>query len=218
MAELAYSGNSTLAVQRMTVLPLVPHPYPSSGNTVLPAQNMYTLPMVPHPYTTKIVTMGLENQYLLNAGTVAGSGNPGDALLIPTIGQVSTYVAVATGDNILSADLKQASNGSPRPKLTIKANPSLGVPVDIPLTASSSTDYVTLTQSITAVSGGVVEMVFNNYRANDPLLVDNVGIQGQTSSMGGNGSGVGGTLFLGPPGRVTVVSSSGGETRIPSIG
>ena len=73
--------------------------------------------------------------------------------------------AVASGSRSVSINVKQAVNGSPRPTLVVKANPSIGVNSDVTGTAGSGTGWVTIGPvSITPSSDGAVWVeLHNNY-------------------------------------------------------
>jgi hypothetical protein len=164
------------------------------------------------PYALKVAIAGVED-LLVGAGQVTSGGNPGYAYLIPSLQEAIFYVAVPEGTSVITADILQASNTSPRPKLTIKANEAIGVNADQETSAGSGTGYVTITDEITATADGVVEVRIKNQQPNDPAYVDNLGRTGATSDMSGSGTGKGGSTWIGPPGMVIV----GGPTRIPSI-
>ena len=118
--------------------------------------------------------------YSKDVGQVTTDGNPA----APCIGFIwpGTYFqfpwSVATGTRTISINAKQATNGSPRPSMTILSNPGIGVNSAVTGTAASSTGWVTIGPlTITPTSAGLVIVQLNcNYgdATRTPALFDHV--------------------------------------------
>lgn len=84
-------------------------------------------------------------------------GDPAPSLLMQYPATMRFRWAVLDILNSVQVDVKQASNVSPRPTLTIKANPEIGVNADVVGTAASGTGWVTIGPiSATPTSRGVL--------------------------------------------------------------
>jgi hypothetical protein len=98
-------------------------------------------------------------------------GTPGPPCLA-LIGPTMTHFrwSLHTGQNVLTIQCKQAINGSPRPSVVVKANPSCGVNADVTSSAASGTGWVTITVTVTATcttttDNAVIVELWNNYVA-----------------------------------------------------
>jgi len=70
---------------------------------------------------------------------------------------------VKAGARTISVDVKQPLNQSPRPKLTIAANPALGINADVSASAPDGTDWVTIGPvSISPTADGAVWVYLSN--------------------------------------------------------
>lgn len=67
---------------------------------------------------------------------------------------------VAAGSRSISIDVKQAVNVSPRPRVTVLANPDIGVSADVQASAASSAGWVTIGPiAVTPSSAGALWVV-----------------------------------------------------------
>ena len=86
--------------------------------------------------------------------------------------------AISVGLRTIRINCLQASNGSPRPTMVVKANSAIGLAADITATAGLSTGWVTVgPASFTATAAGVVWVeLWNNYfgAINTPTYWDHI--------------------------------------------
>lgn len=70
---------------------------------------------------------------------------------------------VAAGARTIAISVKQEANTSPRPKMTVLANPSIGVNSDVSDSAASSTGYVSILLNVSPTSGGLLLVRLENF-------------------------------------------------------
>ncbi len=95
-------------------------------------------------------------QHVLGAADAA-FGNPLPSIRLDAKGFWRTRWVVRAGTRTVKVDCLQAVNSSPRPTITVKANPAIGVAADVSATAGSNTGWITIGPvTITPSSNGVV--------------------------------------------------------------
>lgn len=82
----------------------------------------------------------------------------------------------ASGSRSISISVMQVSDSTPRPTLTVKANPDCGVNADVTGTAGSGVGWVTIGPvNITPTSSGAVWVELrSNYQAPESSFWDNI--------------------------------------------
>lgn len=78
------------------------------------------------------------------AGKSTSEGNPQPSLYMQTDGVFRFKWAVAAGENTIQISVKQPSNGTPRPRMVVKANPDIGLDADLTGDAASGTGWTTI--------------------------------------------------------------------------
>jgi len=92
-----------------------------------------------------------------DAGQDATEGNPQPSFYLPVQEAFRFRWTVKAGVRTISVDVKQPLNQSPRPNLTIAANPALGIDADVSASAPDSTDWVSIGRlSISPTADGAV--------------------------------------------------------------
>lgn len=95
--------------------------------------------------------------YGLGISKSTTDGNPTPSMLMQYPTKIQFRWAVPASVSSVQVDVKQSCNVSPRPTLTIKANPDIGVNSDVVGTAASGTGWVTIGPiSATPSSRGVL--------------------------------------------------------------
>jgi hypothetical protein len=84
------------------------------------------------------------DDYLVLGGRENSEGNAAPCLRMDAPGSWSFWWPVDAGTIELTCDVRQAVNLSPRPRITIKANPDIGVNSDVTGEAPSGTGWVTI--------------------------------------------------------------------------
>lgn len=91
------------------------------------------------------------------AGRNNAEGDPTQPSLELKYPSVFTFRWVAkAGARTIQVNVKQACNLSPRPIVTVKANPDIGVNADVSGTAAAGTGWVTISVNVSPTSDGVV--------------------------------------------------------------
>jgi hypothetical protein len=103
------------------------------------------------------MNLGGPIMYGLGISEAVSIGNPAPSMLMQYPAIIRFRWVVLAGSRSAQVDVMQASNVSPRPKLTVKANADIGVGADVTGSASSSTGWVTIGPlSVTPSSRGVL--------------------------------------------------------------
>lgn len=90
-------------------------------------------------------------------------GNSAPSLRMDSMGTFKFLWVVGASPITLSVDVKQAANASPRPRVTIKADTSIGVSSDVTGEAGSSTGWVTIGPLLVEpTSAGALEVLLEN--------------------------------------------------------
>lgn len=94
----------------------------------------------------------------------AGVGNAAaPSLRLDGKGFLRFYWSVKSGSRTLSVTVKQAVNASPRPRVTVVKNTSIGVNADVTASAGSSINFTTIGPlSVSPSSDGVLEVRLEN--------------------------------------------------------
>lgn len=96
------------------------------------------------PLMLRSVQFGDEYQALGARDNAQGSPDP-PSLRMDRKGRFRfRWTVIGGGARTVSINVKQPINLSPRPTLTVKANPDIGVNADVAATAASSTTWVTI--------------------------------------------------------------------------
>jgi hypothetical protein len=109
----------------------------------------------------------------------SGVGNPGPSFKIRrrTVPWQSFRLPVQIGNRTISVDVRQPVSTADRPKLIVKRNPAVGLNADLVATATSATNWQTLSVSFTATAVGGVEVLLSNEDYHKYCWFDNLKIQ-----------------------------------------
>lgn len=119
----------------------------------------------------KQIALSLVRPMVFAAGRNDSEGNPASpCLAMPYPGVFRFRWAVRAGTRSISVSVKQSLNASPRPSITVKASPGIGIASDVSASAASGTGWVTAGPAVvTPTSDGVVyvELANNTTGEND---------------------------------------------------
>lgn len=91
-------------------------------------------------------------------------------------GEFPFRLAVKAGARTVSVDVRQPQATAIRPRLRVRANPSIGLMSDLEAVAGASTDWQTLSVSFTATANGGVRVELVNEDGANPCWFDNLRI------------------------------------------
>lgn len=100
-------------------------------------------------------------------------GNPAPSLKVIS-GLWPARLAVKSGSRTISVDVLQPVSSAVRPKLIVKANPSIGLNSDLTAVATTITVWQTLSLQFTATVNGAVKILLVNEDGVNPCWFDNV--------------------------------------------
>lgn len=90
------------------------------------------------------MNLGGSIMYSLGVSKSDTVGNPVPSMLMQYPATFKFRWAAESGARTVQVDVKQSCNVSPRPTLTVKANPDAGISFDVVGSAPSSTGWVTI--------------------------------------------------------------------------
>ena len=115
----------------------------------------------------------------LGGGIDPAVGNPAPGFRLLGGGRKTVRLKLSAGTRTVYVDLLQTQSVRARPKFRVLANPAIGVPGDIVVSASASVGWVTMNSgplTVTAAGGLHIELINPDPRADAPAYFDNIQI------------------------------------------
>jgi hypothetical protein len=134
----------------------------SPGNALVGRNAYATIRTIQPPQFRAIQDHARE--YVVDSGQVAATGHltATYALKLARQGTFSFRWPVRVGTHVAQIDVKNPLNLSPYPRMTIKANPDIGIPNDVIVNAVAGAGWQTITTSVAVKTLGVLEVVLEN--------------------------------------------------------